>query len=380
MSSQDKKFLSGLLALLLLVLFFAVSTEGVFIQGRNLSNLLRQTSINGILAVGMTYVLLLGAVDLSVGSMTAVLGVLVALSQGPWGWGSEGWAGALKSIALVGASGIALGAFNGAWIAGLRIHSFVITLGMMVIARGLALIFSGGSNISPVGPELASVGAGYLPGSIAAGAAVLGAVVLCVLGMRAYAREKAALGYADKAALIVRLATVVGGALLLVYVSLSYQGLPMPVLLLALVAGLGIWVLDRTRYGRAVYALGDNPQAARLAGIRIGMVTLGVFTLTGLLSALSGLVLTSRLNGASPTAGALFELDAIAACVIGGTSLKGGRGSVRGSLLGALIIESLNNGMSLMNVHEYFQMPLKGLIVIFAVALDSVLDKRREAA
>lgn len=378
---MDKKLISTVVAWLLILGAFAWLTDGLALEPRNLSNLLRQTSINGILAVGMTWVILLGGVDLSVGSVAALVGILIATAQTAWGLSAWGVPGVALTIVLGCLAGLAIGAFNGLWIARLKIHSFVVTFGMMVIARGLAMIVSGGQSISPMGSELNTLGAGYLShaltGALLAFSGISWATFI-IFENRKLKHETGVLGierviqrgHAKLLAIMVTV-PVIG------YICLSYNGLPIPVLLFAFIALLGGWVLAQTRFGRYIYAVGGNPEAARLAGIPVQKVVFSVFTIMGGLAALGGVVLTARLNGATPTAGNLFELDAIAAVVIGGTSLRGGKGHVLGSVVGALLIESLNNGMSLLNVPTFYQMPLKGMVVILAVAMDAVLDDRK---
>lgn len=377
LSGMEKKIVSTIFALIIIMVAFGVMTDGIFFEARNISNLLRQTAINGILAVGMTYVILLGGVDLSLGSVVAAIGIVVAIAQTSWGWGAQGIPGVITTTAVAAGMGLAIGAFNAAWIAGLNIHSFVISFGMMVIARGLAMILSNGASISPMGPVLSEIGAGYL-GSITTALILFGSaaaiIIYTLVDEQKGRQQKSRTPNWRVAAKIFIVAATAATAYI---VCVSYNGLPIPVLLFGIVACVGGWVLARTRFGRYVYAVGGNAEAARLAGIPVKKVTFIVFTMMSVLASLAAIVLTARLNGATPTAGNLFELDAIAAVVIGGTSLKGGKGTVIGSIIGALIIESLNNGMSLLNVPTFYQMPLKGAIVILAVAIDSVLENRK---
>ena len=249
---------------------------------------------------------------------------------------------------------------------------------MMVIARGLAMIFSNGSGIAPMGPVLNEIGAGYISSNWTAVILFGSAAVWIAYTLFDEARgrqQKSAAPTWRVAGKVVSIAALFTGGY---FVASSYQGLPIPVLIFGAIAFTGSWILTRTRFGRYIYAVGGNAEAARLAGINVRLVIFLVFAVMSMLAALAGVVVTARLNSATPTVGNLFELDAIAAVVIGGTSLKGGRGSVVGSLVGALIIESLNNGMSLMNVESFYQMPLKGAIVILAVAIDSIVEKRKD--
>jgi len=337
----------------LLVIVLTALTGGNFLQPRNLTNLLRQTSINGILAAGMTLVILLGGIDLSIGSVVALAGVAVGVSQVNWGWGESSF-GALGSFGISMLVGLLAGVLTGGLVAYLRIAPFVITLGMMVIARGLALIFSNGASISPMGESLAPLANAYLSIPIT--------IAILVLFLSAFLfRERHRLGHAFFPALTF---------VLLSYAFLAYKGLPMLVVFLGIVTGIASFLLSHTSFGRSVYAIGSSERAAYWAGVPVKQVIWIVYSIMGLLAGLAGVLLTVRLNGADPNAGQLFELDAIAAVVIGGTSLKGGVGTIIGSFIGALIIASLNNGMDLLGVPSFYQMVFKGLIIVVAVALD----------
>jgi len=342
------------LALIALMLAFTLLTSGEFLSPRNLTNLTRQAAINGILAGGMTLVILSGGIDLSIGSLVAVAGVLVGISQVNWGWANQGWNGALMSLGLAAGAGLLAGLLNGLLVAWLRIAPFVITLGMMVIARGLAMILSGGSSISPMGDTLGEWTGTYF------GQGPTVAVLLLFGGYLLFGLFRKKWNFVLPLAVM----AVFGWSFL------SYRGLPSISLFLIVTLSLLAFLLKFTVFGRSVFALGSNERAAYWAGVEIFKVTALIYTVMGLLAGLSGLLLSARLNGADPNAGQLFELDAIAAVVIGGTSLKGGQGSILGSLVGALSIASLNNGMDLMGVSSFYQMVFKGVIIIAAVSLD----------
>jgi ABC-type xylose transport system permease subunit len=351
--SRTLRSLAVVIALGVLLHFL---TGGTFSEARNLTNLTRQVAINGILAIGMTYVILIGGIDLSVGSVVALCGIAAGLSEVRMGWGVP------ASVAAAVISGLVIGAFNGWMITRYRIAPFIITLGMMVIARGAALIFSDGAAIAPTSDAFNELGQGYL--------AVMPTLVICglVFGSVFYRTLR------GKGPWSRRLPTLVGGAALAggaAHVFGNYNGFPFPVLVFSLLALGGSFVLERTRIGRFTFAIGGNAEAAWLAGVPIRKLTLGIYTAMGALSGLCGAILTARLNGALPTAGELFELDAVAAVVIGGTSLQGGSGSVSGSILGAFLIGTLNNGMSLMAIPEFYQKVIKGVIIVLAVWIDT---------
>ena len=281
-----------------------------FLTTGNIINVLRQTSINAVIATGMTFVILTGGIDLSVGSILAYAGVIMAAllaTQLPL----------LASIALVLLLGAAIGVLTGLVITKGKVQPFIATFVSMTVVRGATLVFTDGKPMSAdVGPAeaFAFLGQGY--------------------------------GF----------------------------GIPVPIFLMAAVLALAYYVLRHTRFGRYIYALGGNEDAARLSGLRTGLIKTAVYAVSGLLAALAGIILTSRLSSAQPTAGVGYELDAIAAVVVGGTSLSGGSGRILGTLVGALIIGILNNALNLMNVSSYYQMIAKGVIILIAVLLDRKAD------
>jgi inositol transport system permease protein len=269
----------------------------------NLLNVARQISLNGILAVGVTYVLLTGGVDLSLGSVVALAGVVAASFAHPGDWP------VVVPIAAGIITGALCGGVNGVVITRGRVAPFIVTLGMMTIARGLALVISKGKPVSNLSESFLTLGGD------------LGSV-------------------------------------------------PIPVLILLGVAGVSWVLLTKLRLGRYVYAVGGNEQAALAAGLNIGGIKRFAYVVSGGLAGLAGVVLASRITTGQPNAGVAYELDAIAAAVIGGTSLSGGVGGVGGTLAGALLIGVINNGLDLLNVSSYYQQIIKGVIIVGAVWLD----------
>ena len=293
----------GLLLVILLVgLFLSVTTDS-FMSVANLTNVARQVSINGILAVGVTFVLLTGGVDLSLGSVVALSGVACATFAHP------GDHSVFVPIAVGLLAGAACGLVNGALVTLGGVAPFIVTLGMMTIARGLALIFSGGRPVADMSNEL----------------------------------------------------TALAG---------DFVGIPIPVLCFAGVALAAWFFLSNFRLGRHIYAVGGNENAARAAGVPVEQVKLFAYGLCGLLAGLAGVVLAARITTGQPNAGQAYELDAIAAVVIGGTSLAGGVGTITGTLLGVLLIGVINNGLDLQGVSSYYQAVIKGVIIVGAVWLD----------
>lgn len=338
-------------ALLVIWIVFSVATDGTFLVPRNLSLLARQMAVTSILAIGMVLVIVAGQIDLSVGALAGLCGGLAALA-----YTERGWPLALACLAALGV-GATLGALEGSLVAWLRIPPFIVTLGGMLLFQGTLLGVTRGVSVSPARPFLA-IGQSYLPkpaGWVLAGLVAAG---LALAAAREQGRE--------------RLRRLGLGLLALgvVAVMSSYEGVPLPVLVvLVLAAALSI-LAHHTPFGRHLYAIGGNREAAFYAGIAIERHLVGVFTLMGLLAGVAGVVLTARVGSATPNAGQLMELDAIAAAVIGGTSLRGGEGTVWGALLGALVMASLDNGMSLLNTESFWQLILKGAILIAAVAVD----------
>jgi ribose transport system permease protein len=303
--------------LFFICLIFAVWTKGLFLKPDNLINVLRQISINAVIATGMTCVILTGGIDLSVGSIVALVGVFSAqIMSALSGWGAGDW----LSISGGCAGGILLGALTG-WLNGFtitrfKVPPFISTLAMMTAASGIAFIICNGRPVWNLPVSFNYIGRGY------------------------------------------------------VLESLLGPWLPVPVIIMVLVMGLAHIMLTQTAIGRYVYAVGGNEEASRLSGIAVNRIKLLVYTLSGTAAALGGIVLTSRLASGQPNSGQSYELYAIAASVVGGTSLSGGEGSILGALSGALIIGVLSNGMNLAGVESYSQKVILGLIILGAVMLD----------
>jgi inositol transport system permease protein len=292
--------------LLLVILFVGLALSlltDTFLSVANFTNVARQISINGILAVGVTFVLLTAGVDLSLGSVVAFSGVACATFAHP------GDHSVFVPIAVGLLTGTACGLVNGVLVTRGGVAPFIVTLGMMTIARGLALIFSGGRPVADMSNELTALAGDFL-------------------------------------------------------------GIPIPVLCFAGVAAAAWFFLRNFRLGRHIYAVGGNENAARAAGVPVEKVKLFAYGLCGLLTGLAGVVLAARITTGQPNAGQAYELDAIAAVVIGGTSLAGGVGTITGTLLGVLLIGVINNGLDLMGVSSYYQAVIKGVIIVGAVWLD----------
>ncbi len=347
------------IAFLGLVIFFGIATDGTFTSRENLLNLSRQATMIGIISVGMTIVMISGGIDLSVGGLVGAVGVVVALLQVDHGWSI--WASIGGGLLL----GTVLGLWNGVFVARFNIAPFIVTLGMMSIARGIALVLSEGASIVPRDPAFARIAARYIPAT--ASLVIIGLFTLgyCMSLLMKERRKNVAIS----ASLVAKLVIVISLTAFSAYIA-SYRGIPVPVAVWAVIALAGIFLLNRTRFGRDVYAIGGNESAAWLSAVDVRSIKQTVYAISGLLAAVSAIILTSRQAAAVPQQGSLYELDAIAAVVIGGTGLTGGYGTIAGTLIGVGIVSSTNNGLSLMNIDPLWQYIVKGLIITFAVLLD----------
>ncbi len=315
LSEYGQKY--GILIALLLVCAVLSFLSEFFLTQRNILNVLRQASVNGILAIGMTFVILTRGIDLSVGSVLALAGVVSAslATTSPAAMVAGGPFPVMLALGAGIAVGIAAGAVCGVFVAYFNVPAFVTTLGMLSAARGLTLLYAGGRPVPSLTPEYRFIGTGDL------------------------------------------------------------FGVPMPIVLFGVVFLLAYLLLTFTRFGRHVYAVGGNPHAARVSGINITRVRLMVYVISGALAGLAGMILAARTGSALTQAGIAYELDAIAAVVIGGTSLSGGVGAVTGTLIGALLISVVNNGLDLMGVDSNYQQVIKGMLIVAAVMLDQARHK-----
>ena len=371
LKSINFQVLVMLAAIAVIMLFFTFTTEGAYLSARNVSNLLRQTAITGILAVGMVFVIISAEIDLSVGSMMGLLGGAAAIFDVWLGWPLP------LTIVVTLLAGLLLGAWNGWWVAYRKVPSFIVTLAGMLAFRGILIGITNGTTVAPTSGAMSQIGQSYLPSGVGFGVGAVGLMLFVAWQWRRRSR-RAQLGLPVAAATgdVVRqsiLAVVVLGA---IYLLNDYRGVPTPVLILTALMLAGIFMATRTAFGRRIYAIGGNIDAARLSGVNVERTKLAVFAINGLMVAIAGLILSSRLGAGSPSAGNIAELDAIAACVIGGTSLAGGIGSVAGAVMGAFIMASLDNGMSMLDVPTFWQYIVKGAILLLAVWMDSATKRR----
>jgi len=316
--------LSAVLTLLILIIIFAFG-NAAFLSVNNGLTVLLQTSVIGLLGIGMTMVIITGGIDLSVGSVLALSGTVTGMMV-------KSGMPVIPAMFLGVIVGALCGLFNGFVITKMRITPFVATLGMMLIARGIALQLTGAAPISRLGDAFGVLGNGALFRIVEEGANGFPKVV--------------------------------------------FPGIPYPVILLVLIALVASYMLRRRQIGRHIYATGSNEEAARLAGVEVDRTKMIAYSLSGALAGLSGIVLMSRLVTAQPNEGVMYELDAIAAAVIGGASLMGGIGSISGTLIGAFIIGVLRNGLNMAGVSAFIQQIVIGFVVILAVYIDQIRNRR----
>jgi D-xylose transport system permease protein len=363
--------MAGVLATMWAVLAILPSTRAVFLTEGNIAMLLTQSAVLLVIAVGMTMVIVIRGIDLSVGAGVALTGVVAALAQQKLG---------LPTPVAIGAAigvGAAIGAWHGFWVGWLGVPAFVVTLAGFKAFRGGALVMSDAKGLSL--DDRFSALASHLPASATWIAVLVALAAGVALTLRDAQRRKAlALDPVGAKIIGLRIAgqVLLAGLLLVVF---GRRGVPVPVLIAAAVALWGVFVTKRTRFGRHLYAIGGNPEAARLSGIDVRRTTMGVYVILGVLTAVAGVLLAARVNGVTPgNQGQLLELDAVTAVVIGGTSLAGGRGSVVGTVLGTLVFATLANGMNHLRIDSNWQLICTGLILLVAVLVD-VLSKGRRS-
>ena len=370
---------SMVIVLIVIALLFHFWTKGLIFTPMNLTNLILQNSYVVILILGMLPCILTGNIDLSVGSVLAFIGAIASILQVKMG------VGFLPTLLASIAIGILIGMWNGMWIAYFDIPAFIVTLSGELVFRGLTQVILDGASIGPFSKTFRAIAASFLPapgGNIFAFTmilAIIACVIYIVLSIRGRADQKAhgvPLGPAGGFA--VRIIIITAAILFLSYEMATYQGYPTVMVLMLVLSLLYTFLTSRTIIGRSLYAVGGNRKAARLSGIKDRKTLFLAYSNMGLMSAVAGLVYAARLNAATPKAGTGFELDAIAACYVGGASVSGGAGTIPKALIGCFVISILNNGMSMLGVSADWQQTVKGFVILFAVASD-LLPKRKKA-
>jgi D-xylose transport system permease protein len=369
-------------ALILITIFFSVQTNGAFIGARNFSNLFRQMTVTGFLSVGMVLVIVTGNIDLSVGKLAGFVSVVVAVFQARL-WpqylpNADPFVTTTLSVIVGILVGTIVGVIQGYIIAFHRVPAFIVTLGGLWVFTGLILIVTEGKTIPANQPLFSQISQGYLPREI--GWVIAVAVIIALFASMFLSRQRKAKYGFDLAPVYLDVAkTLFFSAIVVAYVFVvnQYNGVQLPVLLLAIVSIVVAYMSNNTRFGRYAYAIGGNPEAARLSGVNIRNNIFSIFVLMGLLCGVSGVALASYVGYGTTAAGQGYELDAIAACILGGTSTLGGEGTILGAMVGALIMASLTNGLQMMNVASEWQYVLKGIVLVIAVFADVRLRRNR---
>lgn len=352
-------------ALVLIWVIFGFTTQGAYVLPRNFSNLSRQMSITAILAIGMVMVIVATHIDLSVGAVLGLCGGVAAMLQVWYHWPTP------LAILVALVMGVLIGLWHGYWVAFQKVPAFIVSLAGYMAYRGILLGLAKGLTVAPMDSSFTIISQGYL--NVIPGAILTAVVLVAFIWSRFSSRaSKIRYGFQVRPLWLELLMTTFfsGMMIFVVYWLYQYEGIPYPIILVLLLVLIFSFITKNTKFGRQVYAMGGNTEAARLSGVNIRKRTMTIFALASTLAALAGVVFVARLNAATITAGQGYELDAIASCVIGGTSLLGGVGSIPGAILGALVMASLDNGMSMMNMEAFWQPIIKGAILLFAVWVD----------
>lgn len=362
-----------IIALVFITVLFQILTDGILLKPLNITNLILQNSYILILAIGMVLVIITGHIDLSVGSVAAFIGALAAIMM------VDMQLHPFVAVILSLLIGALIGAWQGFWVAYVNIPAFIVTLAGMLLFRGLTMIVLGGQSIAPFPKSFQKISSGFLPdwfggGSLHILTLVLGILLSLLVVWQEYRERRTRIKYRFEVPALwifgLKLAALVVVLNLFTYVLATYHGIPNILVILFFLIVIYSFVMNRMIAGRHIYALGGNEKAAKLSGVKTKKVTFWVFVNMGALAALSGLIFAARLNSATPKAGTNFELDAIAACFIGGASATGGIGTVYGAIIGGLVMGVMNNGMSLIGLGVDWQQGIKGLVLLLAVAFD----------
>jgi putative multiple sugar transport system permease protein len=369
-----------LAALVIIIVLFQVLTGGRLLLPGNVNNLIQQNAYVLILAIGMVMVIIAGHIDLSVGSVVVMVGAIAAIAMNQWGLP---WYIAVLLSLVVGA---VIGAWQGFWVAFIGIPAFIVTLAGMLLFRGLTLVLLTGGTISGLPDGFTAIGAGWLPpvlgylGNWDSLTLLLGALA-CVALVAQQLRTRATLRRLELPREVawsfwLKNAVAVVAILAVAFTLATYNGTPIVLIILAVLVLAYTFVLNRTTFGRHVYAMGGNLFAAVMSGVKTKWVTFFIFVNMGVLAGLAAVVSTARAGSAVASAGQNYELDAIAAVFIGGAAVQGGIGTVVGAVVGGLVMGVLNMGLSILSVDAAWQMAIKGIVLLLAVAFD-IFNKRR---
>lgn len=370
-----------IIALIFISVFFQILTDGILLKPLNVTNLILQNSYILVLAIGMVLVIITGHIDLSVGSVAAFIGALSAIMM------VDMEMNPVLAVVISLLMGALVGAWQGFWVAYIKIPAFIVTLAGMLLFRGLTMIVLNGQSIAPFPKSFQKISSGFIPdvaggGSLNVLTLIIGFVLSLLVIYQEIRSRRITVKYGfDQSPVwmsVAKAAALVIVINLFTYVLAQYNGIPNILVILLVLIVIYSFVMNHMTMGRHIYALGGNEKAASLSGVKTKRVTFWVFVNMGVLAALSGLVFAARLNSATPKAGTNFELDAIAACFIGGASASGGIGTVVGAIIGGLVMGVMNNGMSLVGLGVDWQQGIKGLVLLLAVGFD-IYNKSKTA-
>lgn len=373
-----------LIALVAVVVIFQVLTKGIMLKPLNITNLIQQNGYILILAVGMLLVVIIGTVDLAVGSVSAFIGAVAGVTMVNKGLHP------VLAIIIALAIGMIVGAIQGYWIAYKEIPGFVVTLAGQLVFRGLTMILLNGTTIAPFPTSFANLGSGFIPplfyfivgNGYLVGSSVLVGIALSLVFIWSDINKRKNLkkynfNIESKNIFLIKIIAKVAVINIATLVLASYKGIPNILVISGIIIAIYTFITNKTVFGRQVYAVGGNKKAAALSGVKVAKVQFLVFLNMGLMAAVAGLAYAARVNSAQPKAGVNFELDALAACYIGGASTSGGIGRVMGAVVGGLVMGVLNNGMSLLGIDSNWQYVIKGLVLLFAVVFDLYSKKKK---
>jgi len=377
--SENIRKYGMIIALIGIAILFQVLTNGILLTPLNITNIIMQNSYIIILAIGMMLIIITGEIDLSVGSVAAFIGAIAGILLVSYD------VPVYLAIILCLVLGALIGAWQGFWVAYMNIPSFIVTLAGMLIFRGLTLVALQGQTLSPFPDSFRSFSSAFLPDIFNGDVYNILAIVIGIIFSIIFVLNELRLRKTDVTYDLKRLSLPMFVLKIVIYLAIfnmftfvlaQYAGIPNVLIILMLLILIYTFFMNKTVLGRRIYAVGGNMHAAQLSGVKTKKMKFGVFVNMGVMAALAGLIFAGRLNAATPQAGNLFELDAIATAVIGGASFTGGVGTVFGAVIGALVMGILNNGMSIMGIGIDWQQAIKGLVLLSAVAFD-VINKNK---
>ncbi|MGF7012426.1 D-xylose transport system permease protein [Lachnospiraceae bacterium PF1-22] len=368
-----------IIEMIAIFLLFSVLTDGMFLTPINVSNLLMQACTFSLLAIGMVFLLIAGEIDISAGAALGFLGTLAAILQ------CKLHMGTISVIIITVIFGLVIGAWNGFWVAYCNIPSFIVTMASQLVFKGLTLLIGGGTSIGPMSDKFCVLGQGYIPSLLSDNINVLTLILVAVFVIiyiiLELKKRKDRMAYNLEVAPLwrdyLKIAVICLVMITIAYVLAIYKGIPYAVLLLLAITIIFSVVANSTAFGRRTYAIGGNKEVAKLSGINVRRSTFMLFVQMGMITAIASIQYLGRIRQATPQAGTSFEFSAITGCIVGGASTMGGVGTVIGAVIGTVLVAGIDNGMSLLNLSAEWQNIVKGLILLFAVAIDIITKKKK---